>query len=923
MTYQQTPFTPFLIAVILLDLTAVIWLWVRYRNRWNGRMSAILLLEIALWMFGNLLLISIPDVQWQLLALKIVYTAVVFVPATWLLWTYSFISLEDDWSPTTYLFFFGSSIFFLVMAWTNDVHNLFWHSPRLESFDTYLILIIERGPLFWVFIVYAFACVFYSLYLLGRYFYKTRSFYNWQITSLMAAMFFPALLAFADAMYIKKPIDLSPIFLGTFTLGLFALSLSTRGRRLAPIVYNRILEYMPDALIVLDAQHRIRELSKSAEKLLQGDRSTLLGLPLPSVWTVETRYLERLLADEEVSFEIQLPIDGHVCTFHVQTGLIYAPEGNLFARLILFRDMTEHHQILERLRESEERYVLAARGASAGLFDWDLRTNTIFYAPRWKTMLGYTESEISDSPNEWFWRVHPDDRPALKTAITEHLAGKTDYMESEYRIRHKSGSYLWMWCRAQALRTPEGQAYRLAGSQTDITERKRIEEALRFEAEHDPLTRLPNRTKFMQRLREEFERAQQNPMYSYAVVFIDLDRFKLINDTMGHTFGDELLKLVAQRLQHYIQWDMMLARFGGDEFVVLITGSDAIQRAMHLGSVLVRAFQQPFTYQGHTFHFTLSMGIAPATLSAPEDVLRNADLALYRAKEQGGGRFAVFDETLFRNATMRLQLENALREALAHQDLEIYFQPIVRLSTGRLVGFEVLVRWHHPEYGFIPPSRFIPIAEEMGLVSEIDHYVLSSALATLARWHHLYPSSPPIWIAVNFSGQEFQTPGFARSIRNLLRTHGVRPEDLHIEITERVLLQRTQEAIEEITALERLGVPFYIDDFGTGYSSLSYLHRFNISGLKIDRSFVQNTPHSPSTQTLVRAIVAMAHALEIAVVVEGVETVEQMTLLRAMGCEYGQGYFFGRPLKEQEAEEWLAQGRHTFPIDESTASNAG
>jgi diguanylate cyclase (GGDEF)-like protein/PAS domain S-box-containing protein len=573
------------------------------------------------------------------------------------------------------------------------------------------------------------------------------------------------------------------------------------------------------------------------------------------------------------------------------------------------RTQLSHKRAEAALRESEERYALAMQGASDGLWDWNLATSEIYVSPRWKATLGIAEHEDISKPDAWFSLVHPEDRARLHADIAAHCQGRTPHFENEHRLLYTDGTYRWMLSRGVAVRDAEGRAYRMAGSLTDITERKVT----------DGLTGLPNRLLFMDRLRQAITHAQRRPNYLFAVLFLDIVRFKIINDSLGPAMGDQLLIAVAQRLEHGLRrgdtvirlgTSHTVARLASDKFIILLDDLTDVSDATRIAERLQRELAAPFVIDTHEMYLSSRLGIALSTTGyeRPEDVLRDAELALHRAKARGTVSYEVFDTGMHARAMARLQVETDLRRAVESQGFCVYYQPIVTLSTGRIGGFEALIRWQHPERGLVSPGEFIPVAEETGLILPVGAWVLQEACRQMRLWQNQFPTDSPLFISVNLSGKQFAQPDLIDQIVGTLQETGLAASSVKLEITESVLMDNPTAITPICEQLRALGVHLSLDDFGTGYSSLSYLHRFPLDTLKIDRSFVSRMDTDSEGHAIVQTIITLAHQLGMDVVAEGIESAQHLLRLRELGCEYGQGYFVSKPLDADMAETLLAAG---------------
>jgi diguanylate cyclase (GGDEF)-like protein/PAS domain S-box-containing protein len=575
--------------------------------------------------------------------------------------------------------------------------------------------------------------------------------------------------------------------------------------------------------------------------------------------------------------------------------------------------LSERARFEEALRESEQRYALAAQGANDGLWDWDLRTGRVYYSERWKAMLGCETAEVGEGPEEWTGRVHPDDAVSLHAGLDAHIEGRSPHFELEHRMRHKDGSYRWMLSRGIVVRDKENRPQRMAGSQTDITDRKRAEERLIHDAFHDSLTGLPNRALFMDRLGQAVERFRRDHTQGFAVLFLDLDRFKVVNDSLGHLCGDRLLVEVGRRLAACARAGDTVARLGGDEFTILLDGARDAHSAVHMAGRMQAHLARPFDLGGHQLSTSASVGIAVSGMgeSRAEDVLRDANIAMHRAKSAGKARHQVFDAAMHSQALEILRLETELRRAVAAGEMRVCYQPIVSLRDGRMAGVEALVRWQHPQRGLIFPDEFLGAAEETGLINLIDRVVLDEACRRVAEWRRRFPATGAASVAVNLSARHFSAPDLVEHVGGVLARHNLPAHALKLEITENVLMSDDESVQTTLTRLMQMGVDLYLDDFGTGYSSLSYLHRFPLTALKIDRSFVNRIGAGGEHSELARAVVTMAHSLKLTVIAEGIESDAQLAHLRAMGCELGQGNLFSRPVSDADIER-LLENTFTF-----------
>jgi PAS domain S-box-containing protein len=595
-----------------------------------------------------------------------------------------------------------------------------------------------------------------------------------------------------------------------------------------------------------------------------------------------------------------------------EIGLLLAYMG--YQQLVL-------HRLSQDLGKRKELFRLISEHAADMIAVVDVNGRRLFNSPAYQKVLGYSPEELRTSSP--FAQIHPDDQRKVMEAAEE--ARRTGVGKKlEYRIRHKNGTWLVLESTASAVRDERGQVVKLVIINRDITERKRAEARLEHTALHDALTDLPNRVMFRDRLQRAFERSQKNPAYKYAVLFLDIDGFKVFNDSMGHIVGDEIIVQIGRRLANCLRYedtlfrplegehpdpsvDEVLARLGGDEFTILLSAIQDPTDAMRVAHRIQEALGT-FSVDGREVFISASIGIALSTTphARAEELLRDADLAMYRAKTLGKSRCEFFDPEMHTKVVKQLDLENELRRAVSAEEFRVHYQPIVSLETMRIVGFEALVRWQRSRECMVFPDGFISIAEGIGLVVPLGKWVLHQACKQAQIWHARYPQDPPLSVTVNLSPKQFSHPHLLADIEEILKATDIAPETLHLEITESVAMADPDKTRQILAQLKAQGVQICIDDFGTGHSSLGRLRRFPVDIVKIDRSFVTHMDADNSARAIVQLIIDFAHNVNLKLIAEGIETAEQVDRLRNAHCEFGQGYFFSKAVDADAVDRLLA-----------------
>ena len=670
-----------------------------------------------------------------------------------------------------------------------------------------------------------------------------------------------------------------------------------------------------DGVFAFDTTMKITEWNQAMEEITGVPRSKALGRNssemFPSLEGGDEReeLFRAVLGGRAAGFSNRAyvrPDTGQGSFYDGNLAPLCGIDGEVVGGVAVLHDITERKLLEDGLRATSERISNAFshtfNNGLIGMAMVSLDGRMEQVNPALCSLLGYSEEELLATVTKTV--THEDDRSAESAQMESILSGAISSYQIEKRLLHSSGSAVWILLVASAVTDASGHPLYLIHQVADITERKRAEERLTHQTLHDSLTGLPNRTLLLDRLEQALARSQRwtSPL---AVMFVDFDRFKVINDSLGHEAGDKALLAIARRLERMLRPSDTVARFGGDEFVILCEAVESLAQAREIATRIAEAVADPIQLGDTQAVLSASVGIALSTspLDPPETLVRDADAAMHKAKEKGRGRHEVFDDTLRHGVVQRLQIENELRSALENGELRLYYQPQVNLSERRIVGAEALIRWEHPKRGLLAPAEFILVAEESGLIVDIDAWVVQQACRTLERWADRGWDS--LSLSVNVSAQSLSSPEFGGLVRAGLEASG-NPCCLCLEITERVFMGVGHSTMETISGLRELGVELALDDFGTGYSSLSYLKRFPIDVLKVDHSFVQGLGHDSGDSAITATVITLAHNMDLEAIAEGVETEEQLDQLRELGCDIVQGFHCGRPQPREELERALA-----------------
>ena len=922
---MQWEYSPYSIPLLVAAFTAILLALYAWRRRTIPGATPFtgLMLSIAIWSLAYALELDAHSLASKLFWVRIEYIGIVGTPLSWLIFAIQYTGRAQKLAPRTWSLLTFMPLTTLLLVWTNELHGLIWASVRLGTSSSLMAFDVIYGFMFWIHALYSYLLIFAGTYLVIRFYFRSQGLYRQQAKTVLFATFIPWLF---NPLYILDAnpfpgLDFTP-FAFTLTGLFFAWGfLRLQFLEIIPLAGYAIMESMKDAVMILDVQDRIVELNPSAQSLLGRKNSDVHGLPADLVFAEHPEMIRRFAGVKEAC-EVLPAGEGEAQQFlELRISPLCDQRANFAGRLVILQDITErqraklvlqeahdelerrvHERTLElesaneklRTSEAELRAVFAAMTDTVMVFDRagnymkNAPTNSSFFYEPTEGMLGKNLHQI--------FPVRAAE--SILEKIQQALAsGKTVNVDFSLDV---DGQKVWLAGAISPI-----QEHQVVLVARDITDRKASEEQLAYKALHDALTGLPNRRLFLDRLVLAFERAKRHHPASTAVLFMDLDGFKSINDNFGHANGDKFLKVIARRLKTCTRSIDTVARFGGDEFAILLEDIQGVDEALHIAARIQEELSTPIQLGGQAVYTSASIGIALANTNylQAEDILKDADTAMYLAKARGKGRHEVFDAKMQAQNLVLVQMEADLRRAIERRELQLCYQPIVNLTSGQVICVEALLRWRHPEQGVLLPEAFLSLAEETRLIHPIGEWVFQTACAQGKAWHAA--GHTQLRVAVNISARQFGEPHFLELVSRVLSETGLEPQFLELEISEAITLQKTELTIGTLHALAHMGVRISIDDFGTGYSSLTSLIDFPTGALKIDRSFIRNLVADPHRASLAATIIAMAHSLNLTVIAEGVETDEQLGFLVDQKCDHVQGFLISRPVPQEDISRLL------------------
>lgn len=909
-------------------------------SRWVKTFS-ITVISIMVWISGDVLeQVSKTPVLFDI-GSRLLYTGIISVSFSWFMFALLY-SGNGKWLKPWKILLTGIiPIISIIIFAFNDLRPLMRTLTSIDTSGMLVVYTVKYGPWFWVHAANSYLLILLGAYLLTRSIVTTSVLIARQKIILVIASLIPWVMNVLYLLGVTGNKDFTTVaFTPLAVLIVFGIQ-RFRLLSIGPIARGVIFEHMMDPVIVVNTSNKIMDINLPAIKLTSNSKEQIIGQPFATIFPELVFLLQMGNHPDGYRGEIGVPSANPTDFFDAQISIINDRTSDAVGTVVVLRNINDiikarkaleeanitlENRVNERtielqnelaanklaqkaLYESDERYSLAIQGANDGIWDWDLSNGTVFYSPRWKAMIGCSDIEIEPTIDAWFNRVHADDQDSLQIEISRHLESKSDHFEHTHRIICKDGSSLWVLCRGLAKQSYDGVAVRMSGSMTDITPQKLYEEQILFDAFHDQLTGLPNRALLMERITHSIERAKRLNEQVFALIFIDLDRFKNINDSLGHNTGDQVLKIVAERLNGVTRSIDTVARLGGDEFIILLDSISGIDEATNVANRIVNSISEAMVISGAELTINASLGFVlfSTQYSSGDEILRDADIAMYQAKKNRHQRYEFFDVKMREKIANRIKLEAEIRHAIQNNEFDMFYQPIINTDYQATNFLEALIRWHHPVRGLVSPAEFIPIAEETGLIIPIGHWVIKSVCEQIAAWKSVLISEKEIVVSINLSAQQLVDPKLCDILKTCMTENSLDSSNLIVEITETALIDESMSIVPTLQKIKAMGVAVHIDDFGTGYSSLAYLHTLPFDALKIDRSFVDDMVSSKDTSGLniVQTIVSLGKEIGKFVVAEGVETQEQMDILKGMGCSIFQGYLISKPMNPEDAGKFL------------------